>query len=159
MKRVFFSLMASPLLVAATLQSAPGLGTVEGRCRSNELGPSFIVNVAGLKDRTGKLKLEVYPAKESDFLEDDNVLISAGKTFRRVEQSVPASGPRPGQQPEVQLARRWNRICGQSQARMEQTCCFRCERDSALRPDTDRDRDELSARPRHAPHPVIGDCR
>lgn len=93
MKRALFSLMAGPLLVAATIQSAPGLGTAEGRCRSNELGPSFLVKVEGLKDRTGKLKLEVYPAKESDFLEDDNILVSAGKTFRRVEQSIPASGP------------------------------------------------------------------
>jgi uncharacterized protein (DUF2141 family) len=93
MKRLPFSLMASPLLVAAGIQSTPDLGTAEGRCRSNEPGPSFLVNVEGLKDRTGKLKLEVYPAKDPDFLEDDNILISAGKTFRRVEQPVPASGP------------------------------------------------------------------
>jgi uncharacterized protein (DUF2141 family) len=93
MKRLPFSLMASPLLVAAGIQSTPDLGTAEGRCRSNEPGPSFLVDVEGLKDRTGKLKLEVYPAKDPDFLEDDNILISAGKTFRRVEQPVPASGP------------------------------------------------------------------
>jgi uncharacterized protein (DUF2141 family) len=93
MKRLLVSVMASPLMVAAGIQSTPDLGTAEGRCRSNELGPSFLVNVEGLKDRTGKLKLEVYPAKDPDFLEDDNILISAGKTFRRVEQPVPASGP------------------------------------------------------------------
>jgi uncharacterized protein (DUF2141 family) len=92
MQRLPFSLMASPLLVAAGIQSTPDLGTAEGRCRSSEPGPSFLVNVEGLKDRTGKLKLEVYPAKDPDFLEDDNILISAGKTFRRVEQPVPASG-------------------------------------------------------------------
>ncbi|MDP5281403.1 DUF2141 domain-containing protein [Sphingomonas sp. DG1-23] len=92
MQRLLFSLMAGPLLVAAG-QSTPDLGTAEGRCRSNELGPSFLVNVEGLKDRTGKLKLEVYPAKDPDFLEDDNILLSAGKVFRRVEQPVPASGP------------------------------------------------------------------
>jgi uncharacterized protein (DUF2141 family) len=91
MQRLLFSLMAGPLLVAAG-QSTPDLGTAEGRCRSNELGPSFLVNVEGLKDRTGKLKLEVYPAKDPDFLEDDNILLSAGKVFRRVEQPVPASG-------------------------------------------------------------------
>jgi uncharacterized protein (DUF2141 family) len=93
MKRLLVSVMASPLMVAAGIQSTPDLGTAEGRCRSNELGPSFLVNVEGLKDRTGKLKLEVYPAKDPDFLEDDNILISAGKTFRRVEQPVPTSGP------------------------------------------------------------------
>ena len=93
MNRLLLSLMASPLLVSATIQSRPDLGMAEGRCRSNEPGPSFLVNVEGLRDRSGKLKLEVYPAKASDFLEDDNILISAGKTFRRVEQSVPGSGP------------------------------------------------------------------
>jgi len=93
MKRLLFSLAAGPFLVAATIPSTPDLGTAEGRCRSNELSPSFLVNVEGLKDRRGKLKLEVYPANASDFLEDDNILIAAGKTFRRVEQSVPASGP------------------------------------------------------------------
>lgn len=93
MKRLVLSLMASPLLVAATIPSTPDLGTAEGRCRSDELGPSFLVNVEGLKDRRGNIKLEVYPANDSDFLEDDNILISAGKTFRRVEQSVPQSGP------------------------------------------------------------------
>lgn len=93
MKRVLFSLVGSPLLVAATVLSTPDLGTTEGRCRPNELGPSFLVNVEGLKDRGGKLKLEVYPANDPDFLEDDNILVSAGKTFRRVEQSVPPAGP------------------------------------------------------------------
>jgi uncharacterized protein (DUF2141 family) len=93
MKRLLFSFIAFPLLVAATIPSTPDLGTAEGRCRSNDPGPSFLVNVKGLKDRSGKLKLEVYPANDADFLEDDNILISADKTFRRVEQSVPASGP------------------------------------------------------------------
>ena len=93
MKRALFSLMSSPLLVAASIPSTPDLGTAEGKCRSNELGPSFMVNVEGLKDRTGRLKLEVYPANDSDFLQDDNILVSAGKVFRRVEQPVPASGP------------------------------------------------------------------
>jgi uncharacterized protein (DUF2141 family) len=85
--------MSGPLLAAAIIPSTPDLGTAEGRCRSNELGPSFLVTVEGLKDRQGKLKLEVYPASDADFLADDNVLVSAGKTFRRVEQLVPASGP------------------------------------------------------------------
>lgn len=73
----------------ATIPSTPDLGKAEGRCRANESGPAFLVRVEGLKDRQGKLKLEVYPANETDFLADDNVLISAGKTFRRVEVPVP----------------------------------------------------------------------
>ncbi|QDX26759.1 DUF2141 domain-containing protein [Sphingomonas suaedae] len=93
MTRLLFSLMAGALLENASVPSTPDLGTAEGRCRSNEFGPSFLVDVDGLKDRRGKLKLEVYPANDADFLEDDNILISAGKTFRRVEQPVPATGP------------------------------------------------------------------
>lgn len=93
MNRLLLTLMSGPLLAAAIIPSTPDLGTAEGRCRSNELGPSFLVTVEGLKDRQGKLKLEVYPASDADFLAADNVLVSAGKTFRRVEQLVPASGP------------------------------------------------------------------
>lgn len=92
MIRLAVSFMPIPLLAAATIQSTPDLGTAEGRCRLDEPGPSFLVDVAGLRDRTGKLKLEVYPANDSDFLEDDDVLIAAGKTFRRVEQSILPSG-------------------------------------------------------------------
>ncbi len=63
-----------------------------------------MVTVDGLKDRQGNLKLEVYPANDQDFLEDDNILISQGKTFRRVELAVPSAPspklcvriPRPG---------------------------------------------------------------
>lgn len=82
-----------PVSAATTLVSTPDLGKAEARCRPGENGPSFAVEVTGLKDRIGKLKLEVYPANDKDFLADDNVLISEDKTFRRVEVSVPASGP------------------------------------------------------------------
>lgn len=93
MRRVLFSLAAAVWLVAATIPSSPDLGTAEAKCRPNERGPSFIVNVQGLRDRSGRLKLEVYPANDADFLQDDNVLVAAGKTFRRVEQAIPPSGP------------------------------------------------------------------
>lgn len=82
-----------PLLAAAApIPSTPDLGKAEGRCRAGESGPAFLVDVKGLKDRTGMLKLEVYPANDKDFLADDNILIAAGKTFRRVEVSTPNSG-------------------------------------------------------------------
>lgn len=91
--RSLASLVLLPLLTAATIPSTPDLGKAEGRCRANEPGPAFLVTVAGLRDRTGRLKLEVYPATDDDFLADDNVLVAAGKTFRRVEVPVPASDP------------------------------------------------------------------
>ncbi|WP_059151166.1 DUF2141 domain-containing protein [Novosphingobium barchaimii] len=85
--------VALPLAAAAAVASTPDLGKAEARCRPGESGAAFTVEVEGLKDRTGNLKLEVYPANDRDFLADDNKLVGAGKTFRRVEIPVPASGP------------------------------------------------------------------
>lgn len=78
---------------AAYLPSTPDLGKAEAQCRPNEAGPAVLVLVTGLKDRDGRIKAELYPANDTDFLADDNVLIMAGKTFRRVEIPVPPSGP------------------------------------------------------------------
>ena len=81
------------LLAAAAVPSSPNLGIAEGRCRPNEPGPAFLVNVQGLYDRQGRIKVEVYPSNNQDFLADDNVLINAGKIFRRVDVPTPAQGP------------------------------------------------------------------
>jgi len=88
-------MIAAALLLAlgAPLPSTPDLGKAEGQCRPDEAGPSVLVDVIGLKDRRGRLKLELYPANDDDFLADDNVLLGEGKTFRRVEVEVPPSGP------------------------------------------------------------------
>lgn len=94
MKRLLL-VAAIPLLLAAgpALKSTPDLGKAEGRCRPGESGPALLVEATGMKDRTGNMKLEVYPSNEKDFLADDNILVAAGKTFRRVEVPVPQSGP------------------------------------------------------------------
>jgi uncharacterized protein (DUF2141 family) len=78
---------------SAYLPSTPDLGKAEAACRTNETGPAVLVLVTGLKDREGRIKAELYPANDDDFLADDNVLIMAGKPFRRVEAPLPASGP------------------------------------------------------------------
>ncbi|HEX4848794.1 MAG TPA: DUF2141 domain-containing protein [Novosphingobium sp.] len=98
MKRVFLPMLltvAVPLLLAAgpALRSSPDLGKAEGRCRPGEPGPALLVEAVGMKDRVGNMKLEVYPSNDTDFLADDNVLVAAGKVFRRVEVPTPASGP------------------------------------------------------------------
>ena len=94
MKLLVLSAGAMLLLAAGpALQSSPDLGKAEGRCRPGEGGPALLVEAVGLKDRTGQMKLEVYPANDKDFLADDNVLIAAGKTFRRVEIATPQAGP------------------------------------------------------------------
>jgi uncharacterized protein (DUF2141 family) len=85
--------MISWLLMTASIVSSPILGIEAGRCRVPETGPAFEVDVQGLKDRTGRLKLELYPANDRDFLADDNVLVAAGKPFARVDIATPAEGP------------------------------------------------------------------
>ena len=83
-------------LIAAQITyppSSPDLGKAEGRCRVGEEGPALLVDVKGLKDRAGRLKLEVYPSNDEDFLKDDNVLVAEGRTFRRVEADVATTGP------------------------------------------------------------------
>ncbi len=96
MNRLLMAVLLAGLVLsetaAAPVASGPSLGKAEGQCRANEAGPAFMVTVAGLKDRQGQLKLEVYPSTDADFLADDNVLINQGKTFRRVEQALPAIG-------------------------------------------------------------------
>ena len=83
-----------PLSTAgAIIPSTPDLGKAEGRCRPGEQGPALLVRIEGLKDHNGNLKLEVYPANDKDFLQDDNILVSEGKVFRRVEQPVGAENP------------------------------------------------------------------
>jgi uncharacterized protein (DUF2141 family) len=86
-------MIAAMLLAAQAIASSPDLGKAEGQCRPHEQGPAFIVSVLGLKDRRGLLKLELYPANDDDFLSDDNILLEAGKAFRRVEIAVPPTGP------------------------------------------------------------------
>ncbi len=76
----------------AVIASSPSLGIEDGRCRASEGGPAFLIGVDGLKDRSGVLKLEVYPSNDQDFLADDNVLLMAGKTFRRALLRVPPAG-------------------------------------------------------------------
>lgn len=85
--------MGAPPIQHVQLRSSPTLGVAEGRCRPDEPGPAILVDVQGLRDRQGRIKLEVYPSNDSDFLADDNVLLGAGKVFRRVDLPLPKQGP------------------------------------------------------------------
>lgn len=86
-------LPALAMISAAFVNTGPELGKAEGQCRPNEAGAAFMVDVIGMKDRGGMLKLEAYPSNNADFLQDDNILINAGKVFRRAEVDPPLSGP------------------------------------------------------------------
>lgn len=82
---------AVAMLVPAGV-SAAVLGSDAAACINRDR-PAIEVLVTGLKDRTGSLKLELYPATEEDFLKDDRDLIAEGKFFRRVRAAMPANGP------------------------------------------------------------------
>jgi uncharacterized protein (DUF2141 family) len=75
----------------AGVQAAQVLGSDAAACSTG--GPAIRVNVEGLKDRTGELKLELFPANDADFLKDDRDLIKEGKFFRRVRLPTPQTGP------------------------------------------------------------------
>jgi uncharacterized protein (DUF2141 family) len=89
---LFPAIVAGLIPGAALASSNQELGKAEGRCRPGETGPALLVSAVGLKDHSGNLKLEVYPANDKDFLQDDKILIAQGKTFRRVEEAVPPTG-------------------------------------------------------------------
>lgn len=81
-------------LTAASIPVPPRAerGRAGADCRASEPGPAVRVDVIGLKDRTGKLILELYPENDKDFLQADKILIAAGKPFRRVPVVTPSRG-------------------------------------------------------------------
>lgn len=85
--------MSTALLMTALIASTPSLGKAAGQCRTPEPGPAFLIEITGLKDRSGLVRAELYPAVEGEFLADDNILVSEGKTFARSDMPVPAAGP------------------------------------------------------------------
>jgi uncharacterized protein (DUF2141 family) len=89
MKTTLVALLA---VAASPIPSSPTLGTTEGRCRPDEPGPAILVTAIGLKDRSGVLRAELFPPDQADFLADDNILVAAGKTFRRVVITIPPNG-------------------------------------------------------------------
>jgi uncharacterized protein (DUF2141 family) len=84
-----------PLALAGLVLSAGPAAAqrdpLDGSCDYGS-GPRLYVNVAGLKDRSGRLKLELYPANEADFLKDDRDLKREGKQMRRVWAQTPGGG-------------------------------------------------------------------
>lgn len=76
-------LIAMPFtLVSAAVAAAP--------CTQ---GSRLSIAVGGLKDRTGRLIAELYPATPADFLEPRDKLLKEGKVFRRSVVAIPQSGP------------------------------------------------------------------
>src|SRR3954454_6349672 len=60
---------------SGVLAAGEASGTSGGSCRANEAGPALRVHVEGLKDRTGIVRLELYPDRTGDFLADEARLL------------------------------------------------------------------------------------
>jgi len=84
--------IGAAMTLSVPIQAQAGVLGSDGAACSAGAGPAIRANVSGLKDRAGELKLELYPANESDFLKDDRDLIKEGKFFRRVRVPTPQSG-------------------------------------------------------------------
>lgn len=79
------------LLLQAAVATLPRqeLGKADAACRQGEAGPALMVEVVGLRDRRGLLKLEAYPPDDAGFLADDATLVAEGRVFRRIEVPPP----------------------------------------------------------------------
>lgn len=88
-----FLLLLSAAVIGGPAMAQPGILGPEAAACAPGGGPAIQANIIGLKDRSGELKLELYPDNEQDFLKDDRDLLKAGKLFRRVRVPTPAAGP------------------------------------------------------------------
>lgn len=83
--------MAVLMTSAGDAQTASEPGTANAECRAGEGGPAARVEVVGLKDNHGTLRLELYPATSDGWLAPDRDLIASNRPFRRVINRVPST--------------------------------------------------------------------
>jgi len=77
----------------AMAQDGPAvLGTAPEACADGAAGPAALVQVSGFKDRTGNLRVELYPAVEGEFLAPGSKLRAEGKVFQRIDNPTPQNG-------------------------------------------------------------------
>lgn len=84
--------IAAATAIAAFPAAASPLGADSAACASGNQ-PAILANVEGLKDRAGRIKIEIYPDNDTDFLKRDDDLLAQGKVFRRVWADLPTAGP------------------------------------------------------------------
>lgn len=96
----YLAMAAAAAGLAALLPASPAmaaLGPDADACRTGSGQAAVLVDVSGLKARTGRLRVQLYGANPGDFL-------AKGKKLRRIDLAVPAKGavpvcvavPRPG---------------------------------------------------------------
>ncbi len=85
--RFFFGPISAAVALVAAPAAAEGaiLGPDAAACRADSTGPAVLVDVVGLKDRAGNVRVQLYDDNEATFLDK-------GARLSRVEARVPASG-------------------------------------------------------------------
>ena len=93
-KTMLVAIAAIPMAALLPFASPAEAGVIgeDGALCASGKGPAIQANIVGLKDRAGLVKLELYPANETDFLRDDYLLVQEHKIFRRVTAGTPKSG-------------------------------------------------------------------
>lgn len=76
-----------PMVAASALPAG-----LAGDTHACDGGPAVLVRVVGLKDRTGQVRVELYPGTDEDFLAPRKVLRAQGKLFKRIDTPVPPHG-------------------------------------------------------------------
>ena len=90
MKHLVLATLAMALASGAAAQPAT-VGDDPRLCYAGAHASSALVDVIGLKDTTGTLRVEIYPAAKDDFLKDFDELKAEGKAAYRVQ--TPVTGP------------------------------------------------------------------
>lgn len=83
--RIKLLLLATGVMVPASLAAAQMLGPAPTICAQNS-APSVLVRVTGLKDRGGKIRVRTFGGSPANYFDKT-------KALKRVEYSVPGSGP------------------------------------------------------------------
>jgi uncharacterized protein (DUF2141 family) len=98
MLKLMLSVAVAGVALAANPAAAQAaLGPDAASCRAGSNQPAFLVNVTGFKNRTGRVRVQLYGDNPNDFL-------VKGKKLRRIDLPVTPSGamsvcvavPRPG---------------------------------------------------------------
>lgn len=69
------------------------LGRDAEACAPSSPHTAILVELDGLKDRSGQVRVELYSDRADEFLTDDVILEKKGAVFRRVELATPEVGP------------------------------------------------------------------
>lgn len=88
MLKLTHAIAASALALAVPTTAQAALGPDAAWCRPGASDPAVLVNVSGLKTRSGRIRVQLYGSNPADFL-------AKGKKMRRIDVPVTASGNMP----------------------------------------------------------------